>query len=334
MAADDPGEQLSSKPAKSRDFAILAVIAIVIIGAFILLTFKLIDQEDLHVRNVEKVKMRESFSHDEIGSDEAEKSVAALVGNSGRRQEGDFSTLNLTDELMKKVATIKELEKLDVGHTKITDKSLEYISKLPLRELDLSADAITDAGLSNIAEIPTLRKLTITETGITDEGIAKIARLPNLHILIAAATKISDKGVSALVSVPGLQRLDLTSTVASDACLKDISKMLHLEVLLADSSKVTGAGICKSLRSNTINKVCFAGCRIADADIPGFQTAMPEVRSIDLSSTQITDRGLLNLAKMKNVVVLKVRSITFGNGAVKQFRSLRPDCKLTTDNGI
>ena len=212
MAADDPVEQQNSKPAKSRDFAILAVIAIVIIGAFILLTFKLIDQEDLHVRNVEKVKMRESFSYDEIGSDEAEKSVAALLGKSGRRKEGDFSTLNLTDELMKKVATIKEMEKLDVGHTKITDKSLEYMSELPLRELDLSADAITDAGLSYLAKIPTLKKLTITETGITDAGIATIARLPRLHVLIAAATKITDKGVSSLVSVPGLERLDVTST--------------------------------------------------------------------------------------------------------------------------
>lgn len=331
MAVDDQSEQMGSRPAKNRDFVVLAVIAIVIIGAFILLTFKLIDQEDTHVRNVEKVKMAQNFAYDEIGSDEAERSVAALVGKKGSRKDGDFSTLNLTDDLMKKVATIKEMEKLDVGHTKITDKSLEYMSKLPLTELDLSADAITDEGLGHIAKITTLKKLTLTETDITDAGIAKLIHLPRLRVVIAAATKITDKGVADLVAVPNLERLDLTSTEASDACLPDISKM-HLEVLLADSSHITGAGVCKFLRSSSITKITLAGCRVYDADVLGFPTALPEVRSIDLSSTRLTDQGLLNLAKVKTLSVLKVRSLAFSADTISRFKELRPNCKLSTDS--
>lgn len=333
MALDNESEQIGMKPAKNRDFAVLAGIAIVIIGAFILLTFKLIDQEDTHVANVEKVKMAENFSYDEIGSDEAEKSVAALLGKTTRRTEGDFSTLNLTDELMKKVATIKEMEKLDVGHTKITDKNLEFMTKLPLTELDISATAITDDGLRHIAKIASLKKLTITETAITDAGIAKLLKMPQLNTLVAAATKISDKGVADLVSLKMLDRLDLTSTAASDACLKDISKM-HMGVFLADSSKITGAGVCKFLRSNTLTKVCLAGCKIYDADILGFATSLPIVRSLDLSSTKLTDQGLLNLAKLKTLTVLKVRTIPFTKEAVHRFRALRPDCKLNTDSAI
>lgn len=327
---DDQSQQLDvSRPAKSRDFIVIVIVAVLIIGAFLLITFNLIDQSDTHVRNVEKVKMAEHFAYDEIGTDEAEQTVTAFLHReNGRRKKGDFSTLNFTDEHLQRVSIVRELEELDIGHTKVTDKGLEYLAGMPLRELDVSADAVTDQGLDSILKIRTLSKLVITETPITDEGIAKLIKLRKLNSLIAAGTKLTNKGVAHLVSAPRLQRLDITSTLVTNECLQDISRMPKLNVLLADSTQITGAGICRFLRAPKLFKVSLAGCKIYDSDIPCLQEAMPGVKSLDFSTTQITDQGLANLAKWKSLGVLKVRYLEFSEDAKSRFQAELPTCKI------
>ncbi|MDZ4835389.1 MAG: hypothetical protein SGJ27_16550 [Candidatus Melainabacteria bacterium] len=331
MDSDEQNEpMLGLKPAKNRDFAILMIIAVLVIAAFIALTFKLIDQEDTHVRNVEKVKMAEDFSYDEIGSDDAEKTVTAFVNRTGRRTQADFSTLNLTDDLLKKLSTVKELERLDVGHTKITDKSVDYIVGLPLQQLDLSASPIGDEAMKKIAKIKTLQKLTITQTAVTDVGIAEVLNLPLLENLTAGNTKITDRGIAQLSKSRSINRLDLTSTPITDACLKDLSK-LPLKVIYVDATKITGPGITKSLRLPSLIKASFSRLAIHDQDLPGLLNAIPKVCAIDLSVTPLTDKGVATLATWDQLGVLKLKYMEHvSDKAIKDFKAKRPRVKFDT----
>ncbi len=329
---DDQEDHLGlMKPAKNRDFLILGFVAVLIIGGFILLTFKLIDQEDTHVRNVEKVKIAEGFSYDQIGSDEAEQTLHGLINKPSPRNSADFSTLNFTDEMMKRVATIKELKSLDVSHTKVTDEGLKRIVKLPLVELELVQCAITDEGLKSVAKIKTLEKLNISETAVSDAGVPDLLKLPKLDDLSIAATKITDEGVAILVDHPTLTRLDITSNGVTDRCLKDISRM-HLSNLIANSTNITGPGIGKFLKSTTLRKVGFAGCHVEDEDIARFPAAMPGVLSIDLSTTRLTNKGLDSLADWKALVSVKLRHLDHATAeGLQNFRNRRPNCSVSLD---
>ena len=45
-----------------------------------------------------------------------------------------------------------------------------------LEELGLSGNAITDAGLTHLAELPNLKRVTLYDTKVTDAGVDKFRK--------------------------------------------------------------------------------------------------------------------------------------------------------------
>ena len=70
-----------------------------------------------------------------------------------------------------------------------------------LKSLDLTLDAVTDAGVQHLAAFPALQNLDLSETNITAAGLAVLQRLPNLqwlglrktHVGLLARTKLKFK---------------------------------------------------------------------------------------------------------------------------------------------
>jgi hypothetical protein len=87
--------------------------------------------------------------------------------------------------LMASLAAPSQLEILDLGHTRITDRALPTIVPLAnLRELYLNNTAITDAGLGDLAALKHCQRLGIGRTNVTSDGIVALkAKCPWIEII-------------------------------------------------------------------------------------------------------------------------------------------------------
>jgi hypothetical protein len=90
-----------------------------------------------------------------------------------------------TDADLAKLATLKDLQILDLDVTKVTDAGLAELKKLTnLRTLNLEkTEGITDAAVDHLKELKTLERLNLRGTGVSDAGVTKLqAALPACKI--------------------------------------------------------------------------------------------------------------------------------------------------------
>ena len=105
----------------------------------------------------------------------------------------------ITDEGLKDVAKLQQLEWLILINTKITDAGLKDVAKLrKLEELRLDGTKITDEGLKEMAKLENLKGLSLNSTQVTDVGLKDVAKLQNLIAFGLFRTKITKAGVAEL----------------------------------------------------------------------------------------------------------------------------------------
>ncbi len=91
----------------------------------------------------------------------------------------------VTDKALKDIAGLKNLNKLYLEHTGITDEGIAQLGNLPgLEYLNLIGTKVTDAGISKIAGLKGLKSIYLWQSGVSDSGIAELRRLrPDLHVV-------------------------------------------------------------------------------------------------------------------------------------------------------
>jgi hypothetical protein len=91
----------------------------------------------------------------------------------------------ITDGGLKDLAKLKNLTKLHLEHTGVTDQGIAQIKSLPhLEYLNVIDTKIGDAGLKDIASIKGLRSIYVWQSAVTDSAVAQTARkTPGLQIV-------------------------------------------------------------------------------------------------------------------------------------------------------
>lgn len=149
-----------------------------------------------------------AIEHKLLGRDAAPKQFRTLKTSDFKAQHTpliDWENSNANDESLflvpdpesvtdlrlhkTEVATLKalprfsNLKKLYLGQTKIADKSLQNIVKLPLDTLDLEDTKITNEGLEFVSKIKYLEHLTLASTKVTADGFKFLKPLNYLRDL-------------------------------------------------------------------------------------------------------------------------------------------------------
>ncbi|MCU0469044.1 MAG: ribonuclease inhibitor [Arcicella sp.] len=105
----------------------------------------------------------------------------------------DDSKISLVSNLADQIVWLK------LGSTKITDKVLSDIAKLPhLTRLNLEHTAITDAGISQLRDLKYLEYINLFDTKVTDAGLRELGKLKGLKKVYCWQTKVTQTGVDAL----------------------------------------------------------------------------------------------------------------------------------------
>lgn len=128
-----------------------------------------------------------------------------------------LSEMNIGDRSFQHLAErCPALERIQFFHTKLMGTTFACLRELKdLKKLNVGNSCVTDQGL---ATLPTLEGLTFLGLGsspITDAGLAPLEQLPNLEILDLCDTKVTDKGVEILQKLKSLKKLWLFESKVS-----------------------------------------------------------------------------------------------------------------------
>lgn len=147
----------------------------------------------------------------------------------------DLSASWVTDADLAGIAAQKDLRRLDLSHTKITDLGLENLKPLQhVRELSLYyAEYITDDGLAHLRHWKELEVLNLRGTRVTSKVFEHLAHMTGLRELDLGFTQINDEGFEHLASLPKLEKLAIGGnrlTGSSLPLLKLVPALVDLDV--------------------------------------------------------------------------------------------------------
>jgi hypothetical protein len=179
--------------------------------------------------------------------------------------------------------------------------------------------AIDHPGLAALATSATLENLQVSAFEPDDQSlelVSRIARLRKLYLYchtVTAKRKISDQGLAHLKNATGLTSLHLMgSKQVTDAGLAHLAGLTALEELTLSDSAITGTGLTalrplrklkyldmRSWQPGPRSAFGDDGCRL-------LAEVFPELRTLNLCETEITDVGLASIASLSNLRSLDV----------------------------
>jgi len=120
---------------------------------------------------------------------------------SGRIVELDLTSTWVTDADMRKVAAMRDLHKLSLSHTRISDLAFESLGQLQnVTELDCSfAEYLTEDAIALIRGWKKLERLNLRGAQITSKVFDHLAQLTALRWLDLSHTRIEDEGYDAAI---------------------------------------------------------------------------------------------------------------------------------------
>ena len=123
----------------------------------------------------------------------------------------DLSGSRITDDGLKEIVNLTNLQSLSLGGCKVTDRGIKELANFKrLEALDLSITRITDAGLKDLAKIKSLRTLNLGDTEITDAGLNELVAIEGLETLILGVKNVTDAGMKQLAKMKKLRVLDIS----------------------------------------------------------------------------------------------------------------------------
>ncbi|GIW97542.1 MAG: hypothetical protein KatS3mg111_0875 [Pirellulaceae bacterium] len=123
---------------------------------------------------------------------ELDLSECSQVDDRAMGPVGQLSTLKrlnlwrdpITDEGVKALAGLTQLEWLNLDNTQITDHALVYLQGMQhLHFLHLGSTAVSDAGMPQLYGLKELQDLKVTRTAVTEQGVAGVeAAIPGIRV--------------------------------------------------------------------------------------------------------------------------------------------------------
>jgi beta-lactamase regulating signal transducer with metallopeptidase domain/Leucine-rich repeat (LRR) protein len=224
--------------------------------------------------------------------------------------------------------TNKPIYEVNLQHAKITDDDLKPLEQLPeLQNLLLGATAIGDEGMKHIAGLTKLGSLALWDTKVTDAGLANVEKMADLHVLYLNGLSITDAGLEHVVPLKELQVLGLTDCQITDAGLEKLKGLSHLQCLDLRNTQITDAGLENLQGLRRLTSLVLSNTKITDAGLERLKD-MNQLDQIVLENTAVTDAGLKHLRGIKDLRELLLNDTKVTAAGIEELQKALPQCKV------
>jgi internalin A len=236
----------------------------------------------------------------------------AKTDASHRIVELNFRSSWISDSDLQMVAAARDLVRLDLSHTRISDLGFQHLKDLPgVTDLNLYyAEQVGDGALAVARNWRKLRRLNLRGTKVTDTGMVHIAEHPSIEAIDVGFSLFTDGGFEPLTTIPNLKELAVGGNKITDVGLNSLRLMPKLTVLDLGGAQRTDSGMWAASVTErgleaigtlvNLRELNLRGAKIGDATAGKFAT-LAALRVIDLSETQLSAAGLSTLAKLPSL---------------------------------
>jgi Leucine-rich repeat (LRR) protein len=234
----------------------------------------------------------------------------------GQVVEVDLTLTWITDDDLARIATLTELRKLNLSHTKIGDLGLAALR--PLKNVTwLSCyycDYITDGGIAYLRHWQNLEHLNVRGTEVTGRVFEHVAGMKKLRYLDAGFSRVNDDGFDPLSALESVEELHIGGNKMSGVGLPLLRMLPALKHLDVNGSQRTDSGRW--------------GLMLSDLNIESIASLTP-LESLNIGGAIVSDAGMKALAKLVNLHTLDLSRLDITAAGLEPLTSLR---KLTRLN--
>jgi hypothetical protein len=184
----------------------------------------------------------------------------------------------------------------------------------------------SDLSLRHIIHLP-LMSLTFNHTPLSVQALGILEELPKLQVLALEGDYLNDAALSLVTRRTDLRLLDLNYQGALSAeALWKVQNLKRLEKLFLDGTQAAKA--LPALRDLPLIQLSMKHTGITDSDIRSL-LHMKQLTDLNIADSQITDKGLLLLAKLPHLEILQIFDCTnLSAESIKEFKKLKPHCRV------
>lgn len=238
----------------------------------------------------------------------------------------DLSHTRITDEGLLRLKPAAKIRDLNLYYAEwITDQGMTAIANWKqLKRLNVRGTRISDGTLEIVSGIIGLEALDIAHTPLTENGLDRLITLINLKELAMGGSRRSSGGLQVLRMLSTLTHLDLSGARPAppdmpsrasagagmpEESLRAIAELKDLRVLKLGHSDITAPGLLiLSPSLEKLERLGLEGCRRVNDSAVATLGNWKSLKYVDLQDTEVTAQGLETLRKMRpDLAILPVR---------------------------
>ncbi|GDY23788.1 hypothetical protein LBMAG56_51350 [Verrucomicrobiota bacterium] len=246
---------------------------------------------------------------------------------------------SLVDGWLDCLADLPDLVSLDLANTSMSGPGLKVVGRLKnLERLNLTLTPITDPHLEHLRDLTKLRVISLASAKCTGEGFRFLGNLKQLENANFHFTPVNDAGLAGISVVTSLERLEIVHVHFTDAGAPALAKLVNLERLQIGSRDATGAAIAPL---TTLKKLRELDLHDGQATAEGVRYAsqIPSLQVLRIYGV-IKDEGAQPIGQLKNLETLIAAGTGITDAALEHFAGLSnlrrleiSGCKVT-DAGV
>jgi Leucine-rich repeat (LRR) protein len=230
----------------------------------------------------------------------------------------------LSDESLRHLETVTQLQLLDLSRTRVTDRGLRNLKSLHQLSVLVLPAGITDQAVGTITGWSKLRELNLDQSRLTDRGLAGLSHLSTLEILDLSSTRITDQGLVALKALPDLQELTLGSLI-TDSAAAALENLKTLRTVDLSQTQIGNRGLAALAHLPKLHSATL-GSAVTTRGLESLAMSL-SLKTLDLSRTSVTADGVKAVSRMPSLEELSLSQTTIGNESLVDLSRL-PELRI------
>jgi Leucine-rich repeat (LRR) protein len=241
----------------------------------------------------------------------------------------DLSHTRITDEGLLHLRTAPKIQDLSLYYAElITDQGMAAIQNWKhLRRLNVRGTRISDGTLEIVSRLTQLEALDVAGTQITDHGLDHLLTLTQLRELSLGRSRLSDNAFEVLKMLPTLTYLDLSgprgvnrqrgggSGAMPESLVRALAELRELRVLRLGYSNISADGLRILSVLQKVEKLGLEACSRVDDAAAAELANWRGLQYVDLQETSVTPQGVEALRKARPGLVILTSSHQAGKSS-------------------